>query len=504
MSLSPIEIPLGPWAPDLPHYGPPGSHLVAARNVAVRGGGYRSMRGFGGAPIGQVSGAATSAFSALSSIGVLEHFVATPGKFWWLAGSGQFVDATPIAVSLVDQDNYGPSWCQFGDRVIVSTLMDGMFYFDIGVSSRFQALPNAPKAKVVALVKDQVFAGHVGVGAGIEPWRVSWSGLNNSEIWGYDAANQADSQALDSSYGAVQAIIGGDYVTIFQSRAVVRATPVGGSVFFSFETIDRDRGAWAGRSAIRVGGIIRYLAQDGFYSFDGQSSQPIGVGRINDWVRERISADRRDQLRSAHDPDSAACVWCWPLAGTANNSVILRYFYNEDRWSYQDTTAPRGAVVMQGPASASVTGIDARDVTLESADILIDEQSTARDDQNLLAWDYDGATSRLYATSGPWLASELRTALVENDQQQRSIIAGARVTLDASDPSQIQLGVGASDAIASKPVGSLEVRATPNQNGFAGLRKEGRHFWGSVSTQEGTEFSLCRSISVLAGQTGKR
>ncbi|NJK32176.1 MAG: hypothetical protein HC927_07085, partial [Deltaproteobacteria bacterium] len=299
-----------------------------------RGGAYRSLRGFGGLALGSIPARVTSGVGVPTGDNTVELFAGAPNGLWWRSGSGAFVNVSPVGASLSAPQDFGWSFAQFGRRVIASNLVDGAFRFDLGIDATFSSLLNAPAGKVLALIGDHLMMGDVREGAERRPWRVQWSGFNTTEIWGVDPVNQSDFQDLDPSYGAVQAIVGGDYIALFQSRAVSRVTRVGGDVVFRFDVVDRERGAWAGRSVVRVGNLVYYLAQDGFYRFDGAVSTPIGVGRVDRWALSQIDPPAREQMRSGHDPVEACVVWCWPLFPSRPGqilwppaSVILRYAY---------------------------------------------------------------------------------------------------------------------------------------------------------------------------------
>lgn len=497
----------GQFAPDAPIYG--GEHCTIARNVVRRGGAYRSLRGFGGASLGSIPQRALSGTTALARDGGLEVFIGGSSRLYWRSAPRVFTDVSPIGSAFTPPLDFGWSWAQFGMRVIASNVVDGAYKFDIGVDARFAALANAPAGKTLALIGDHLMMGDVREGATRIPNRVRWSGFNNTEIWGSDFANQSDFQDLDPAYGAVQAVIGGDYSTVFQSRAVTRVTRIGGDLVFSFQLVDRERGAWAGRSVIRVGSLIFYLAQDGFYVFDGSSSRPIGVGRVDKWALGQMSAAQREQLRAAHDPAEACVCWCWPIypqpSGAnplAPASMILRYAYLEDRWTYQIDTSPRGAVIFSGGAQSSA-GVDDSATALADADTLIDEADAARDDQVLIALDYDGAATNAFAPNGSWLPAELHTAVQALSPRSRVLVTGGRALIDAVPPGNVIIGVAAQESNLQSPPGVF-AEASPNNTGFAPFRKSGRYFRARLGTQVDTSFSAAQGVDLVYTQQGQR
>ena len=76
---------------------------------------------------------------------------------------------------------------------------------------------------------------------------------------------------------------------------------VGTPVIFRFDEVVRGRGCIAAGSVASVGRTVFFLAQDGFYSFDGQGLQPIGTERINRHFRLTMNPCQLDQMSVAVD-----------------------------------------------------------------------------------------------------------------------------------------------------------------------------------------------------------
>ena len=85
----------------------------------------------------------------------------------------------------------------------------------------------------MAQVRDFVMLGSLTEGSTEYQYRVRWSGFNDSTDWTTDpGGTQADFQDLEAQYGEVMAIVGGEYATIFQQRAITRLTYVGPPAIF--------------------------------------------------------------------------------------------------------------------------------------------------------------------------------------------------------------------------------------------------------------------------------
>ena len=87
--------------------------------------------------------------------------------------------------------------------------------------------------------------------------------------------------------------------------------------------------------------IVYYLADDGFYAFDGLQSVPIGREKIDRTFWSEVATSYLYRITSAVDPVNKIIYWAYPgpqsSAGAPNR--ILAFNYDVGRWSRleQDT-----------------------------------------------------------------------------------------------------------------------------------------------------------------------
>jgi hypothetical protein len=219
---------------------------------------------------------------------------------------------------------------KWGQRVITTAPNTNPQYFDLGVSTTFQDLPNAPQASRVAVTRDFV----VLAGLTTDPEVVKWSGFNNSEYWTPDLAFQSDEQVLRGRGGRIQRIVPGDVLTVFQEHSIWRAAYVGPPTLFRFDEVERGRGTPAPNSVCWTGQYIFYYGQDGFYSFTDQS-QPIGANRVDRWFAQEADQSVLDTMRGAVDRQNRLVMWGFKSTSSAplNDRVII-YNWGADKWSY--------------------------------------------------------------------------------------------------------------------------------------------------------------------------
>jgi len=169
----------------------------------------------------------------------------------------------------------------------------------------------------VATIKDFLVVGNTNSGAeGHIPYRVRWSGINAPTAWVASATTQSDAQDLPFDNGDVQRIISGNYGIIFQERAITRMTYVGSPLVFQFDEMESGRGTPSPFSVRKIGDLIFYLGQDGFYVFDGEKSTAIGANKIDRTFWNDVDKTYLNSIVTAVDFNKHVIYWAY--AGDAN------------------------------------------------------------------------------------------------------------------------------------------------------------------------------------------
>ena len=261
------------------------------------------------------------------------------------------------------------SWdvTQFGSKVILANGQDKLQAFDLGSSTYFADLDAAaPTAKFVTVVKDFVVAANVG---GDEN-KVYWSDINDETDWTPGAASQSDFQIMPDG-GDITGLAGGEYGIIFLERAIYRMTYAGSPFFFQFDAISRSLGCISNGSIAQYGGFTYFLADDGFYSCDGQSVKAIGAEKVNRWFFENaIPGEISTGMSATVDPIRKLVIW--KFTGIFATEYLLIYAIDLDRWSYATTTATSISFVLTPSATLEQvdnynSNLDALEISLDSA-----------------------------------------------------------------------------------------------------------------------------------------
>jgi hypothetical protein len=261
------------------------------------------------------------------------------------------------------------SWdvTQYGAKMILANGQDKLQAYEIGVSTYFADLAAAaPTAKYVTVVRDFVVAANDGTDAN----KVYWSDINDETDWTPGAASQADTQIIPDG-GDITGLAGGEYGLVFLERAVYRMSYTGSPFFFQFDAISRSLGCISDGSIAQYGGLTYFLADDGFYSCDGQSVKAIGAEKVNRWFFDHvIPGEISTGMSATVDPIRKLVIWKFNNSFGGKN--LLVYSINLDRWSYTDTTANSISFVLT--PSATLEQVDNYNSSIDALEIPLDSR----------------------------------------------------------------------------------------------------------------------------------
>jgi hypothetical protein len=346
-----IDIP--EWLPDLADHGNPG--LVTCQNAISRTPtSYGPFASLGSAYGSTLTGRAQGAFTGADSSGNPNIFAGDATKLYRLtSASTSWEDVSQTATTYALGAEEAWRFVQFGNRVIAAGgLSNAIQSYVVGTSSDFGVLSSSsyvPKAHHVAVVRDFVMFGNVNDPTdGNVPHRVHWPAINDPTDWpapgGSSAVGvQSDYQDLPDA-GAVMGIVGGlaqaDAV-IVQEGALTRAMYRGTPEIFIFDKIEGGRGCIAAGSIIQSGGIFSYLADNGFYLFDGAQSVPIGANKVDKTFFADLDQSYYTRISSAVDPINKIFYWSYAGAGNSSGTPnrIISYNWVTQRWTLIEAEA---------------------------------------------------------------------------------------------------------------------------------------------------------------------
>lgn len=347
--MAQTRIVLGEWLPDQP--GLSGA-LTEAKNVIPTGIGYAPFT----SEVNLSADAAQNLLTVFSG-----RFSGSTLLFAGGASRLYKFDSTDASLDDVSKlssgspANYPTSnlwkFTQFGSVVIAANGISKLQSWTPGSSTNFADLSaSAPTASYVTVVRDFVVAAKDAT----YPNRVYWSDINDETDWTPGVTSQADTQDIPDG-GDIQGITGGEFGLVFLERAIVRMSYIGSPLFFQFDTIARNLGCYEPRSIVQYGQMSYFLADDGFYSCDGQNVMPIGNEKVDRFFFLDANPSKLDEMSAAIDPVNSLVIWSY--LNTFGGKSLLIYNWQMKKWSRAVTSADY--ISTAASASISLEGLDA-------------------------------------------------------------------------------------------------------------------------------------------------
>lgn len=392
---------------------------------------------------------------------------------------------------------------QFGNNVVyVSRNIDPQTY-EMGTSTEYADLAGTPPtgATSVARVGDFLMMGKGST--------VHWSAFNNSADWVPDPGTQAGNQPLDQEQGEIQTIIGLDYAAIFQDRAIRRAIYVGPPVTWDFgqDYVEKARGCISRNAAAPFGKGIFYCSDDGFYVFDGQSSLPIGYGKVDEYFVRNVNYAYRHKICVAIDARRKLAVFGIPTASSQFISELLIYSIQDGRWTHDDENLE---FLFSSPAEPYtveniddlLTGNDLDDDVQATYGLPDDIDSAVYSDIRRHLAGVKTSTHNLAVFTGPNRRAQIDTKEFEVVPGKRGLITEVWPMGDFG-----QADVSASIVYRAALPGASTVTSNPtnmNRAGFCPQRVDARFARARLTMAAGASWRRAEGIHITAQQTAGR
>ena len=256
---------------------------------------------------------------------------------------------------------------QFGNVLLATNNVSKVQAWTVGTSTAFADVAvAAPVAKYITVIRDFVVCANLD--AGTHANKVQWSNINDETNWTSGSASQSDYQIIADG-GNITGITGGEFGLVLLERGIVRMSYVGSPYFFQFDNISRGIGCVTGGSVAQYGGITYFLSDDGFYSCDGKSINPIGKEKVDRYFYANMNSSGIDSMSAAVDPVRSLVIWNY--ANISGGRSILIYNWKLNKWSAATTT------------TNYLSSIATSGFTLEELDVFgtLDSITTSLDDR---------------------------------------------------------------------------------------------------------------------------
>jgi hypothetical protein len=479
-------ITFGDFTPDQPALA---AGSTVANNVVPALNSYRPFN----APVTYASGASSTlngVFSSRALNGTVNVFAADLTKLYRIQSSALADVSKSGGYSTASGDKF--RFATFGNLVIATNYANAPQKWTLGSSSVFADLGGTPpKAKYITTVRDFVVFGYTNdTTDGERANRVWFSALGNAEDYVPSATTQADYQDIYDA-GTVMGLAGGEYGVVLLERGIARMSYAGTPLIFQFDMVERGRGCVAAGSVAQVGSAVFYLADDGFYVFDGQKSTPIGAEKVDRYFYTDVDLGYLSSMSSAVDVINKLVVWSYRSVNASANDKLIIYNWQTAKWSTADSA-------VNALAAARTTSL-----TLEDLDALytsMDAMTTSFD-----SGVFNGGKLFLAGVAGTSIVSFTGiplTGVIETNEFMPNV--GGRSTITQVRP-YVQ-GGSVSVAVASRTTTAdpytFGAAASTSTDGMAPVRSNGR-FHRVRATLSGT-WSHAMGIDVKSTNAGLR
>lgn len=323
-------LPFGEYKPDVSDY--EGQATKNILNVLPRGDGYGPFPDF--AILSQALPAACrGGFYALKSDGSVAIFAGTSTRLY-LASNTDYswtdVSKGGTAYSALSSDAQW-QFVQFGNLVFAAQKNVVLQVYNLASSSDFDDTAGSPpQASYISVVgRFLVLSGLLS-----NPFRIHWSGLNDTTNW-TSGVGSSDFQDFPDG-GIVRGVAGGEFGIVFQDQTIRRMSYIPGSpLIFQIERIAQDLGLFAPYSIVRAGSLIFFHSAQGFYKIaPGGLPEQIGRERVDRTFFDDLDKTELRMFIGASDPRSTRAFWAYKSTSGATGlyDKIIGFDYALDRF----------------------------------------------------------------------------------------------------------------------------------------------------------------------------
>lgn len=485
-------IPFGEWLPDLPTYENPGA--IEALNVIPAEGSYIPFLQHSPSNTAVLPDIARGALGVIQDTDVVQVYAGTVNGIYTSVGAG-FVSLLTAPVSA----DYAWKFVRVNEQMVA------LHHDHVPVRTPVQSTTptvnvggNPPTAACGAQVGDFLMLGNLLKDPddfnGKFPSRVRWGGENNIDLpWVSDPITQADFQDMPPEGGAVVAIAGREVGTIFQQRMISRATYRGPPTIFDIAVVEDKRGAIARDCIVDVGQFQFFIAEDGFFIWNGTNSTPISDGKVNRYFFNKLNYAARSKICGAVDLVNGCVIWAFPTSSSGDLDELLIYSYRDNKWSHSIQTVE----FLFNSAASNVTLEELID-PLESYTVSFDDPMYRQGGRSRIAAFNDAHIYGLF--DGDPMDAILDTGEFSGPDGRRAFINNVRPLVDVAVP-QAQIQVAVRDQLMGQPV----VFSSPVDQEIDGqcpVLSDARYTRFRLLLPEGTNWSHAIGVDVSRKATG--
>lgn len=489
------RILFGEWLPDLPPTGLDG--VTVATNVIPDAASYRPFPSLTFLGTAALASRALGAIIATDPANVYYNYFGDASALYSLVANSFSNVSRLVGGGYTTVDNW--EFANWGNTIIgVNGFIDLPQQTSLGAAN-FANMSIGVKAKHIAVMRDFVVLGNVSDSA-TNAYRVRWSAINNPLDFTVSPSTLSDYQDLPSEGGPVQRMFGGEYGVVLQRRSIWRMQFVGSPVVFQFDRVHSTIGAYAPMACARFQNLVFFLAEDGFYVFNGSALTPIGRGKVDKFFLDDLDANYSSRIVATVDTINKLVMWAYPGSGNngGNPNKIMVYSWAFQRWSLVEGLNVQ-FVYLSIVSGYTLDTLDLVNTSLDALPFSLDSAEWTGGQLILAAFN---SSNQLQRFNGSAMASTMETGEFQLFEGQLSMLTEIR-------PDTIGMGSSATISVLNRnnlnqsvSVGAASI--SPNVTGFAECRVTARYFRIRHSTAAGSDFTHLVGVEVAGTPAGVR
>lgn len=383
-------------------------------------------------------------------------------------------------------------FAQFNDLVIAVQANEPPQVYNLTSSSEFADLGGSPpQAAYIAIVnRFIVLSGLLDF-----PFRVQWSGLNETDNW-TSGDNFSDFQDLADG-GVNRGVVGGEYGLILQEGTIRRMIYAPGSeLVFQITRVSEDRGLNAPYSLVASGEKVFFLSAQGFVQSDASGVlNPIGKERVDRTFYGEWDAATPQLMIGVGDPSTNVVMWVYRTMGTAETPGLftraLLYDWVLNRWSAMELVGEYVASLAR--PGLTLESLDAISGSLDALPFSLDDISTS----NLPALSVASAAHKIGFFTGANAEATLETAEYSVPGQTLDVNGVTPLT----DAAEVFASIGMRPNLNAALTYSDETEL--NEDGMCPQLVESRYSRFKIRVPESTTWTYAKGVIPEAKAGGK-
>lgn len=491
--------PFAPFAPDQPKS--IGSGSGEAKGVIWKDGAYRPFNDFASYGSSATFPGRVVGARGISDAGGAVHFFAGTGSNLYKMKS-----RAPALVS--KSGGYGlanvPAWTfePYGNRVVAVGAGVKPQVWEFGQSTEFRDLAgDPPMSETAFVVREWLFLA--------SDRTLTWSAFNNidSDVsWTPSFELQSGFGDLQASGGRIMCGLSGEVGVCFQERAINRIAYVGNPTTWQIDQVEDGRGAIGPHAACRYGASFFFVAEDGFFMFDGARAVSIGDGAVDRYFASRVNYSRRDQVCIAADTERKALIVTFPAGSSSTANEVLIYSLSGQRWT-------RDEMGMEFIFDAPIEGIvpdDTEAVEAAFGTEIVDEFPADLSfdgpewSESRRQWMAINTNHTLGTFAGLPRTATVDTAQVEVIPARQAFVSEVWPLTDAPEAS-VRSAIAAGRSRLATAIDTESIAyGTMNSVGFCPVRASGRYVAARVEIASGATWTELAGVHFDARDAGAR